>query len=56
MDKNIRFTKRQVVSYSKLAATAVQHNVSLDEILQETRRYHGDDFANAVETCVRGLI
>jgi hypothetical protein len=56
MNKNVRFTKRQVVSYSKLAATAVQHSVSLDEILQETRRYHGDEFAIAVENCIRGLI
>jgi hypothetical protein len=56
MNKNVRFTKRQVISYSKLAATAVQHSVSLDEIIKETRRYHGDEFANAVESCVRTLI
>jgi hypothetical protein len=56
MDSKNTFTKRQVTRYSKWTAAAVRLNVPLEEILRETRSYHGDDFACAVETRVRDLI
>jgi hypothetical protein len=56
MEAQARFTQRQIARYSKLAAAAVRHSVPLDEIIRETRRYHGDEFAVAVERCVQDFM
>lgn len=50
------FTQNQLTQYSRWAVRAIQHSVPLDEIIIETRRYHGDDFASAVEENVQQLL
>jgi hypothetical protein len=56
MESKSTFTKGQITCYSKWAAAAVRHSVPLDEILRETRSYHGEEFACAVESRVRDFI
>lgn len=56
MEQTGRYTQRALRSYCKLAAAAVRHSVSLDEILYQTRLYHGEKFAGDVEKTIKEYI
>ena len=51
-----KFTKTALRSYCKLAAAAVRHSVPLEDILTQTRLYHGEEFAGAVEEKIKEFI
>ena len=53
MGQTGHFSKKELQSYCKWAAAAVRHSVSLDEILYQTRLYHGEEFAGRVEKTIR---
>ena len=53
MEKTEQYSKKALRSYCKLAAAAVKHSVPLDEILYQTRLYHGDEFAGQVERAIK---
>ena len=48
-----RFSHASIKKYSELVRSAVRLGVSLDEIITETRKYHGMDFANRIENNIR---
>jgi hypothetical protein len=56
MEKSGQYSKRALKSYCKWAAAAVRHSVSLDEILYQTRLYHGDEFAGEVERTIKDFM
>jgi hypothetical protein len=45
-----------ILRYSELVCSAVRLGVSLDDIMAETRRYHGREFSNNVEKVVKSMI
>ena len=51
-----RFSHKRISRYSELVCTAVRLGVSLDAIMAETRRYHGNDFSSAVEQSVKDML
>jgi hypothetical protein len=48
MAKRINHDSRTIDKYARLAKTAVDCGVSFEIIIAETRRYHGDKFADLV--------
>jgi hypothetical protein len=56
MERENRFSKRDITRYSKWTATAVRHSVPLDDIICATRDYHGEAFACAVEERVKEIL
>lgn len=51
-----RFSGMSVMHYSEMVCSAVQLGVSLDDLMSETRKYHGHDFSNRVEKVVKTII
>ncbi len=51
-----RFSGMSVMHYSEMVCSAVQLGVSLDDLMSETRKYHGNDFGNSVEKVVKTII
>ena len=45
-----------IMRYSEMVCSAVQLGVSLDEIICETRKFHGKDFTSRVEKVVKTII
>jgi hypothetical protein len=45
-----------IMRYSEMVCNAVQHGVSLDDIINETRKYHGREFSNRIEKVVKTMI
>ena len=56
MESTGQFSKNALKSYCRWAAAAVQHSVPLEDIIYQTRLYHGDDFAGAVEEKIKDFI
>jgi hypothetical protein len=46
----------KIKRYSKLVCSAVDLGVSLDDLIFETKKYHGMEFGNRVETAVKAMI
>jgi hypothetical protein len=51
-----RFSSMSIMRYSEMVCSAVKLGVSLDEIISETRKFHGKDFTNRVEKVVKTII
>lgn len=51
-----RVNGMNIMSYSEMVCSAVRLGVSLDELLVETRIYHGRDFRNRVEKVVKTIL
>lgn len=51
-----QFSTMNVMRYSELVCDAVQLGVNLDDLLSETRKYHGRDFSNQIEKVVKTMI
>jgi hypothetical protein len=45
-----------IMRYSELVCNAVRHGVNLDDIMSETRKFHGRDFSNRIEKVVKTMI
>jgi len=45
-----------IMRYSEMVCNAVQLGVNLDDIISETRKYHGYEFTSKVEKVVKTLI
>ncbi len=45
-----------IMNYSEIVCSAVRLGVSLDDLLKETRNYHGRDFGNRVEKVVKTIL
>lgn len=45
-----------IMHYSEMVCSAVQLGVSLDDLMSETRKYHGNTFSNSVEKVVKTII
>jgi len=45
-----------IMRYSELVCNAVRHGVNFDDIINETRKYHGRDFSNRIEKVVKTMI
>jgi len=51
-----RFSSMSIMRYSEMVCNAVQLGVNLDDIISETRKYHGYEFTSKVEKVVKTLI
>jgi len=51
-----RFTSMSIMKYSEMVCNAVHLGVNFDEIISETRKYHGNEFSSRVEKVVKTLI
>jgi len=51
-----KFSSMNIMRYSEMVCSAVKLGVSLDEIISETRKFHGKDFTNRVEKVVKTII
>jgi hypothetical protein len=51
-----RFSGMSIMNYSEMVCSAVQLGVSLDDIMTETRKFHGRDFSCRVEKVVKTMI
>ncbi len=51
-----RFTSMSIMRYSEMVCNAVHLGVNYDEIISETRKYHGNEFSSRVEKVVKTLI
>lgn len=47
---------RKIKKYSKWLARAAKHGVSLDDLILETRKYHGNSFAERVISKVKNFL
>ncbi len=45
-----------IMNYSEMVCSAVRLGVCLDELLCETRKYHGREFGNRVEKVVKTIL
>lgn len=45
-----------IMRYSEMVCNAVHLGVNFDEIISETRKYHGNEFSSRVEKVVKTLI
>ena len=45
-----------IMRYSEMVCNAVHLGVNFDDIISETRKYHGCEFTNKVEKVVKTLI
>ncbi len=45
-----------IMRYSELVCNAVQAGVNFDDIMNETRKYHGREFSNRIEKVVKTMI
>jgi hypothetical protein len=50
-----KISNMKLMRYSRLVCSAVELGVSLDDIISETRRYHGMEFGNRVEATVKAM-
>jgi hypothetical protein len=51
-----KFSNMNIKRYSELVRSAVLLGVNYDDIIAETRRYHGNEFGNKVEDAVRPML
>lgn len=51
-----RFSSMSIMRYSEMVCNAVHLGVNFDDIICETRKYHGHEFTNRVEKVVKTLI
>ncbi len=51
-----RFTSMSIMRYSEMVCNAVHLGVNFDDIISETRKYHGNEFTSRVEKVVKTLI
>jgi|MudIll2142460700_1097286.scaffolds.fasta_scaffold2573559_1 hypothetical protein len=51
-----KFSSMSIMHYSEMVCSAVKLGVSLDELISETRKFHGKDFTNRVEKVVKTII
>jgi hypothetical protein len=51
-----QYSSLNIMRYSELVCNAVKHGVSLDDIMSETRKYHGREFSNRIEKVVKTMI
>ena len=54
--KPMRGTGINIMRYSEMVCSAVRLGVCLDDLLRETRNYHGRDFGNRVEMVVKTFL
>jgi len=50
-----KFSKFHVKRYCQLISFAVKHGVPMDDIIMETRKYHGTEFTDLVEKEINRL-
>ncbi|HOD15673.1 MAG TPA: hypothetical protein PLA65_13335 [Spirochaetota bacterium] len=50
------YSSFNIMRYSELVCNAVQHGVNFDDIMNETRKYHGREFSNRIEKVVKTMI
>ncbi len=50
-----RISNRKLMHYSKLVCSAMELGVSFNDLISETRKYHGVEFGNRVEATVRDM-
>jgi len=48
-------SSKKVMLYSELFCSAVRLGVSFDDLISETRKFHGMEFGNRVEKIVKGM-
>jgi len=48
MNYSERYKRIRAKKYSNLAIKAIQHGVSREDLIMETTRYHGEDFASFI--------
>ncbi len=51
-----RFSSTSIMKYSEMVCSAVSLGVNMDDIICETRKYHGNEFTNKVEKVVKTMI
>lgn len=51
-----RHSGMSIMQYSEMVCSAVHLGVSLDDLMSETRKYHGNDFGNSVEKVVKTIL
>jgi len=50
------YSSLNIMRYSELVCNAVSHGVNFDDIMNETRKYHGREFSNRIEKVVKTMI
>jgi hypothetical protein len=45
-----------IMRYSEMVCSALQLGVNFDDLMSETRKYHGRDFSSRVEKVVKTLL
>jgi hypothetical protein len=50
-----KISNMKLMRYSRLVYSAVELGVSLDDLISETRKYHGMEFGNRVEAAVKAM-
>ncbi|MBN2160021.1 MAG: hypothetical protein JW807_11550 [Spirochaetes bacterium] len=51
-----RFSSMNIMKYSEFVCSAVQLGISFDDIISETRKFHGREFTSRVEKVVKTMI
>lgn len=51
-----RFSSMSIMKYSEMVCSAVSLGVNFDDIICETRKFHGNEFTSRVERVVKTMI